>query len=430
MTERGDERPGGASAQATGNHPGPSAGRRIGRLDRTRLPRGGNRASRAAPVGRRRSRVSLALDVSRVTGWLEATAAEHRLALRTTLAALITFALAHLLRLPQAYWAVLTSIIVMQASVGGSLKAGLDRMLGTVAGAVWGVSVTLAIPHRDSTLALGLALALAVAPLSLVAALKPNYRIAPVTAVIVLMSTTGIKLGPVHSALDRVVEIALGCVIGFAASLLILPTRAHGLLLGAAAALLLVLRDLTDLNSDLGDVAQPPDRATLVAAHQKLNQAVGRVESFVDEVNRERAHRLTDAPDVQPLARTLRRLRHDFTAIGRAVAEPLPESARRSLSEAARGLRVAISAYLAGAAAAVSQRRAGPSLEAVDTALLALRHALDGLRESGGFRTLDTDDLERLLSLDFAFQQLRANLGDLADRLAEHALSPSQPRHN
>src|SRR5262249_30369209 len=101
-----------------------------------------------------------------VAAWLKARKGEQRLALRTTLAGLITFALGHLLNLPQTFWAVLTSVIIMQATVGGSLKASLDRILGTVAGVIWGVSVTLLIPHRD-TLSLGLALAVALAPLAL-----------------------------------------------------------------------------------------------------------------------------------------------------------------------------------------------------------------------------------------------------------------------
>ena len=62
---------------------------------------------------------------------MERRGGELRLALRTTLAGLITFALAELLNLPQGYWAVLTSVIIMQGSVGGSLKAGIDRLIGS-----------------------------------------------------------------------------------------------------------------------------------------------------------------------------------------------------------------------------------------------------------------------------------------------------------
>jgi uncharacterized membrane protein YgaE (UPF0421/DUF939 family) len=39
-----------------------------------------------------------------------------------------------LLGVKQVYWAVLTAMIVMQASVGGSLKASIHRLPGTVVG--------------------------------------------------------------------------------------------------------------------------------------------------------------------------------------------------------------------------------------------------------------------------------------------------------
>src|SRR4029450_2937060 len=122
----------------------------------------------------------------------------------------------------------------------------LDRMLGTIAGAIWGVSVTLAIPHRD-TLTLGLTLAVALAPLALLAALKPNYRVAPVTAIIVLLTTAGVQIAPMRYGVERVLEIGLGCLVGFAVSLLVVPARAHGLLTEVAAEVILALRDLLEL---------------------------------------------------------------------------------------------------------------------------------------------------------------------------------------
>jgi uncharacterized membrane protein YccC len=343
---------------------------------------------------------------------------EFRLALRTTLAGVITFALAHLLSLPQGYWAVLTAVIVMQASVAGSLKAGLDRLLGTVAGAIWGVGVVLAVPHRD-TLGLGLSLAVALAPLALVAALKPSYRVAPVTAIIVLLSTSGVQLGPVRYAIDRVLEIGLGCLVGFTISLLVLPDRAHRLLVEAAAEVIVALRDLLDLS--LRNIAVSPDGAALAATHRRLNQALSRVTGFVDEVNQERVNRLTDAPDAEVVARNLRRLRHDLTAIGRTVTRPLPEPARLHLAEATGDLRRAISNDLADSAASAGRRRAPPSLAPIDQALLAFRQAMDRLRRSGVLRELPIEEVERVFSLAFALQQLRGNLGELADWIAEHA---------
>ena len=82
--------------------------------------------------------------------WLTKYQLEARLTLRMSAAGLIAFALAQLLGLARDYWAVLTAVIVMQASVGGSLKAMLDRFLGTIGGAAWGAVVTSSLPHADA----------------------------------------------------------------------------------------------------------------------------------------------------------------------------------------------------------------------------------------------------------------------------------------
>lgn len=87
--------------------------------------------------------------LGRVRAWLRGHGAELRLGVRMTASGLIAFALAELLGLAQGYWAVFTAIIVVQASVGGSLKAGLDQLLGTLGGAAYGALVGLAIPHAD-----------------------------------------------------------------------------------------------------------------------------------------------------------------------------------------------------------------------------------------------------------------------------------------
>jgi hypothetical protein len=65
---------------------------------------------------------------------------------RITVAGLIALALGELLGVRQVYWAVMMAVIVMQASVGGSLKATIDRLAGTTAGALWDAALGAAIP--------------------------------------------------------------------------------------------------------------------------------------------------------------------------------------------------------------------------------------------------------------------------------------------
>ena len=61
-------------------------------------------------------------------GWAGANAAALRLCFRMTVAGLLAYVLAEFFALPQGYWAVFSAIIVMQASVGGSVKATIDRV--------------------------------------------------------------------------------------------------------------------------------------------------------------------------------------------------------------------------------------------------------------------------------------------------------------
>ena len=94
--------------------------------------------------------------IGKARDWVTTHRAEITLSLRITVAGLITYALGELLGVKQVYWAVLTAVIVMQASVGGSLKATSERLVGTGAGAIWGAALGVAIPHPGPLATAGL----------------------------------------------------------------------------------------------------------------------------------------------------------------------------------------------------------------------------------------------------------------------------------
>src|SRR6476620_764007 len=106
------------------------------------------------------------------------------LAIRVTVAAVGAFAFASALHLMLPLWAVLTSLIVTQMSVGRSLKVTRDYMFGTIGGAIYGGAIAMLIPFSGEVELLGL-LVLAVAPLALIASFNPSLNTAIVTAVIV-----------------------------------------------------------------------------------------------------------------------------------------------------------------------------------------------------------------------------------------------------
>ena len=141
-----------------------------------------------------------------------------RLCLRVTVAALASFVLAQLFTIPLAgLWAVLTAVVVTQVTVGGSLKATVEYLVGTLGGAVCAGAIAALLPHSDEVELLAV-LALAVAPLSLLAAVNPNFRVGPFTAVIVVLGTAITHTDPVQSAYYRVIEVSIGGAIGLAVS--------------------------------------------------------------------------------------------------------------------------------------------------------------------------------------------------------------------
>ena len=173
-----------------------------------------------------------------------------RLCLRVTVAALASFVLAQLFTIPLAgLWAVLTAVVVTQMSLGGSLKATIEYSVGTLGGAVYAGTIATLVPHYDEISLLAV-LALAVAPLALLAAVDPHFRVGPFTAVIVVLGASGTHTDPIGSAFYRVLEVALGGVTGLMVSFLVLPARAHVLVIAAAADMLgLLARALPDLFS-------------------------------------------------------------------------------------------------------------------------------------------------------------------------------------
>jgi uncharacterized membrane protein YccC len=335
-----------------------------------------------------------------------------------TVAGLLAYVLAELFALLQGYWAVFSAIITMQASVGGSIKATTDRLIGTVGGAVAGGAVAYLFPHT-SALSLGVALVIALVPLTLVAALWPNYRIAPLTAVIVLLTPGAQQLGPLDSAFYRIVEITLGSFVGLGVSLVLLPARAHGLLVSAAARMLGHLADL--LGDWVAVLVGSGDRTHITQLQDEIRGGMARLEIVAGEARQERQTYLTHEFDPDPLVRTIFRLRNDVVMIGRAAAEPLPEPIGARLSEPLEQVSQAAQGFLRACADALRDRKHPPVLDAVEQALANFIATVEGLRREGATRALPAENLGRLYALEFVLEQLRQNSGDFRNRVIECA---------
>jgi uncharacterized membrane protein YccC len=351
-------------------------------------------------------------------GWASANAAALRLCLRMTVAALLAYTLTELLGLPQGYWSVFSAIIIMQSSVGGSVKATIDRVVGTIGGAVTGGAVAYLFPH-ESVLSAGVVLAIALVPLTLVAALWPQYRVAPITAAIVLLTPGAQQLGPLGSALDRIIEIALGSFVGLGVSLALLPARAHGLVIGATAGILVRLADL--LADWLTVLTSGGDRTGIIQLQDDIRAGMVRLQTVAAEARHERRTYLTQESDPDPLVRTTLRLRSDVTMIGRAAAEPLPEPIVARLRAPLERVSEAAQRFLRACAEALRARKNPPVLDEVEQALANFNASLDDLRREGVTRALSAENIGRLYALVFALEQLHANFEDFRNRVIESA---------
>src|SRR5580658_10612793 len=104
---------------------------------------------------------------------------------RTACVAVISLFMARLFRLPDAYWAPITTVVITQSSLGAALPVSLQRFVGTALGAVVG-----AIAARylgEGALVYGAGVFLLGCLFAIVGSNRSAYRFGGVTLAIVLL---------------------------------------------------------------------------------------------------------------------------------------------------------------------------------------------------------------------------------------------------
>lgn len=125
---------------------------------------------------------------------------------RTAVAAVVSVLVARLFRLPEAYWAAITTLVITQSSLGAALSVSWQRFVGTALGAMVGAIVASYFgPHvlvfGACVFILGLLCAVAHSDLS-------AYRFGGVTLAIVLLVP---RTGPAWQiAFHRFAEVSIG----------------------------------------------------------------------------------------------------------------------------------------------------------------------------------------------------------------------------
>ena len=131
-------------------------------------------------------------------------------AVRTTIAAVGSILIARLCKLPESYWAAITTMIVMQSTLGAALAISKQRLAGTALGAVAGA---LFATYAGKSVPV---FALAIFLLGLICAFlhmeRSAYRYAGITLAIVMLVA---RTQPVWMiAIHRFIEISLGIAAG------------------------------------------------------------------------------------------------------------------------------------------------------------------------------------------------------------------------
>jgi uncharacterized membrane protein YgaE (UPF0421/DUF939 family) len=132
---------------------------------------------------------------------------------RTAVAAVVSLLVASLFRLPEAYWAPITTLVITQSSLGAALTVSWQRFVGTALGA--GVGAIAANQFGPNVLVFGAGVFILGLLSAVVRSDRSAYRFGGVTlAIVLLVPRTG---PPWQIAFHRCAEV----FIGIAAALLL-----------------------------------------------------------------------------------------------------------------------------------------------------------------------------------------------------------------
>jgi uncharacterized membrane protein YccC len=145
------------------------------------------------------------------------------LAARTAVAAVVSYLIARLFRLPEAYWATISTVIGMQSSLGAALPVSVQYFAGTAIGAA--VGAVTATHFRGSVWAFGVVVLFIGLLFVVLRVERTAYRYAITTLVIVMLVTRSTSAWTI--AIHRFSEVSIGIAVGLVLSAL-WPERQSG----------------------------------------------------------------------------------------------------------------------------------------------------------------------------------------------------------
>jgi uncharacterized membrane protein YccC len=129
--------------------------------------------------------------------------------LRTTTAAVASLLIVRLFKLPESYWAAITTMIVMQSTLGATVTISKQRLAGTALGAAMGALFATFMGRSIAVYGVGIFLCGVIC--ALLHTERSAYRYAGITLTIVMLiaHTQSAWIIAIH----RFIEISLGILV-------------------------------------------------------------------------------------------------------------------------------------------------------------------------------------------------------------------------
>jgi len=202
-------------------------------------------------------------------------------------------------------WCVMTSIVVLQASIGGTYKAAWKRFLGVLIGSFMGGIFT--ITFGTNPLSLGISIGLTVMTCCSIH-LKESYRIACLSvAIVMVLWGLNPTLSPWQFSLYRLVDSTIGILIAVIIAHLLWPTEATKKMRLSIAQTLALLSKLYRLTTEKNPSTQEKNLEIQKLA-LKIDKHLKQISNFLEESRLERLTRTTKLEHWSLIFRSLQQI--------------------------------------------------------------------------------------------------------------------------
>jgi uncharacterized membrane protein YccC len=331
-----------------------------------------------------------------------------RHALRLAVTSAVAVVVGNTTALGHGYWVTLTVVVIMKPTFGVTFVRGLQRVVGTVLGALLAAVLTGVVGHDVAMLAILAALSV------LTFSLMPlNYGLYALflTPLVILMLEMG-QPSSLSAALDRARDTVIGGALSLVGGYLLWPTseRLHlaPTLADVAGALRAFVRAVLDIY--LG----ASDPSALRAAAARATVTVGNAEAALQRLMTEPRHRHGDIASVLAFVGAAHRLRLEASALAVHAAHLSGTGKLDGLGP----LATQIDAALAGVETIVLDGHAPAAPVGFDAALRPLRDQVTALyaqrAEELGARQTHTATRGLLGDVALAAREIARMTGDVA----------------